>query len=76
MERNCKPGAERMMVFQHYSTTVANCAWEYPVGGGWSAENANRAEKISIVNEHLANLTAAADKYPDDSGDETAGGHC
>lgn len=31
-------------------------------------KNANRAEKISIVNEHLAmvNLTAAADKYPDE----------
>lgn len=31
-------------------------------------KNANRAEKISIVNQHLAmvNLTAAADKYPDE----------
>jgi nitrate/nitrite transport system ATP-binding protein len=31
-------------------------------------KNANRAEKISIVNEHLTmvNLTAAADKYPDE----------
>jgi len=31
-------------------------------------KNANRAEKISIVNEHLAmvNLTPAAEKYPDE----------
>jgi nitrate/nitrite transport system ATP-binding protein len=31
-------------------------------------KNATRAERISIVNEHLAmvNLTAAADKYPDE----------
>ncbi len=31
-------------------------------------KNANTAEKISVVNQHLAmvNLTAAADKYPDE----------
>jgi len=64
-----KPGAERMMVFQHYSLlpwlTVRENIW---LAVDEVLKDAKRAEKISIVNEHLAmvNLTAAADKYPDE----------
>lgn len=64
-----KPGAERMMVFQHYSllpwlTVRENVRLAvdevYPRMG--------RADKISLVNEHLnmVNLMPAADKYPDE----------
>jgi len=64
-----KPGAERMMVFQNYSLlpwlTVRD---NIRLAVDEVLKNANLAEKISIVNEHLAmvNLTAAADKYPDE----------
>ncbi|WP_066383606.1 MULTISPECIES: ABC transporter ATP-binding protein [unclassified Anabaena] len=64
-----KPGAERMMIFQNYSLlpwlTVRD---NIRLAVDEVLKNANRAEKISIVNEHLAmvNLTAAADKYPDE----------
>jgi nitrate/nitrite transport system ATP-binding protein len=64
-----KPGADRMMVFQNYSLlpwlTVRD---NIRLAVDEVLKNANRAEKISIVNEHLAmvNLTAAADKYPDE----------
>ncbi|MBP5977461.1 ATP-binding cassette domain-containing protein [Brasilonema sp. CT11] len=64
-----KPGAERMMVFQHYSLlpwlTVRENIW---LAVDEVLKDANRSEKISIVNQHLAmvNLTAAADKYPDE----------
>jgi nitrate/nitrite transport system ATP-binding protein len=64
-----KPGADRMMVFQHYSLLP----WLTVRGNIRLAvdevlKTASRAEKTSIVNEHLAmvNLTAAADKYPDE----------
>jgi len=64
-----KPGSERMMVFQHYSllpwlTVRENIRLAVDAG----LRKASRSEKISIVNEHIAmvNLTAAADKYPDE----------
>ncbi|MBW4520404.1 MAG: ABC transporter ATP-binding protein [Scytolyngbya sp. HA4215-MV1] len=64
-----KPGAERMMVFQHYSllpwlTVRENIRLAVDEVLG----SATRSEKIGIVNEHLAmvNLTDAADKYPDE----------
>jgi nitrate/nitrite transport system ATP-binding protein len=64
-----KPGADRMMVFQQYSLlpwlTVRD---NIRLAVDEVLRNASRAEKASIVNEHLAlvNLTAAADKYPDE----------
>lgn len=64
-----KPGAERMMVFQHYSLLPWLTVREnIRLAVDEVLKNATRAEKISIVNEHLAmvNLTAAADKYPDE----------
>jgi nitrate/nitrite transport system ATP-binding protein len=64
-----KPGAERMMVFQHYSLLPWLTVREnIRLAVDEVLKNANRAEKISIVNEHLAmvNLTAAVDKYPDE----------
>jgi nitrate/nitrite transport system ATP-binding protein len=64
-----KPGAERMMVFQHYSLLPWLTVREnIRLAVDEVIKDANRPEKISIVNEHLAmvNLTAAADKYPDE----------
>ncbi|MFM5900359.1 MAG: ABC transporter ATP-binding protein [Dolichospermum sp.] len=64
-----KPGADRMMVFQNYSLLPWLSVREnIRLAVDEVLKNANRAEKISIVNEHLAmvNLTAAADKYPDE----------
>ncbi|NDJ24061.1 ATP-binding cassette domain-containing protein [Nostoc sp. B(2019)] len=64
-----KPGAERMMVFQNYSLLPWLTVREnIRLAVDEVLKNANRAEKVSIVNEHLAmvNLTAAADKYPDE----------
>ncbi len=64
-----KPGAERMMVFQHYSLLPWLTVKEnIRLAVDEVLKDATRAEKISIVNEHLAmvNLTAAADKYPDE----------
>ncbi|MBD2364424.1 ABC transporter ATP-binding protein [Anabaena minutissima FACHB-250] len=64
-----QPGAERMMIFQNYSLlpwlTVRD---NIRLAVDEVLKNANRPEKISIVNKHLAmvNLTAAADKYPDE----------
>ena len=70
-----KPGAERMMVFQQYSLLPWLTVREnVRLAVDEVVKNVSRAEKISIVNEHLAmvNLTAAADKYPD----ETASRDC
>ncbi len=64
-----KPGAERMMVFQHYSLLPWLTVREnIRLAVDEVLKNANRSEKISIVNDHLTmvNLTAAADKYPDE----------
>lgn len=64
-----KPGAERMMVFQHYSLLPWLTVREnIRLAVDEVLKKATRAEKISLVNEHLAmvNLTAAADKYPDE----------
>jgi nitrate/nitrite transport system ATP-binding protein len=64
-----KPGAERMMVFQQYSLLPWLTVREnIRLAIDEVLKNANRAEKVSIVNEHLSmvNLTAAADKYPDE----------
>lgn len=64
-----KPGAERMMVFQQYSLLPWLTVREnIRLAVDEVLKNASRAEKISIVNEHLAmvNLNAAADKYPDE----------
>jgi nitrate/nitrite transport system ATP-binding protein len=64
-----KPGADRMMVFQNYSLLPWLTVREnIRLAVDEVLKNANRAEKITIVNEHLAmvNLTAAADKYPDE----------
>ncbi len=64
-----KPGAERMMVFQHYSLLP----WLTVRGNIRLAvdevlKTVSRADKNAIVEEHIAmvNLTAAADKYPDE----------
>ena len=64
-----KPGAERMMVFQQYSLLPWLTVREnVRLAVDEVLKNASRADKISIVNEHLAmvNLMAAADKYPDE----------
>ncbi|MGM3309075.1 ABC transporter ATP-binding protein [Anabaena sp. WFMT] len=64
-----KPGAERMMVFQNYSLLPWLTVREnIRLAVDEVLKKANRAERISVVNEHLAmvNLTAAADKYPDE----------
>jgi nitrate/nitrite transport system ATP-binding protein len=64
-----KPGAERMMVFQHYSllpwlTVRQNIRLAVDEVLG----HLTSAEKKDIVNEHIVmvNLAAAADKYPDE----------
>ena len=63
-----KPGADRMMVFQHYGLLPWLTVREnIRLAVDEVLQNLNRPEKVSLVNEHLAmvNLTAAADKYPD-----------
>jgi len=64
-----KPGADRMMVFQHYGLLPWLTVREnIRLAVDEVLQNLSRPEKISLVNEHLAmvNLTAAADKYPDE----------
>ncbi|MBD2387701.1 ABC transporter ATP-binding protein [Cylindrospermum sp. FACHB-282] len=64
-----KPGADRMMVFQNYSLLPWLTVREnIRLAVDEVLKKASRAEKVSLVNEHLAmvNLTAAADKYPDE----------
>lgn len=66
-KRIVKPGAERMMVFQGYALLPWLTVREnIRLAVDEVFKTANKAEKISIVNEHIAmvNLTAAADKYP------------
>lgn len=62
-----KPGAERMMVFQGYALLPWLTVREnIRLAVDEVFKKATNAEKISIVNEHIAmvGLTAAADKYP------------
>lgn len=64
-----KPGAERMMVFQHYSLLPWLTVREnIRLAVDEVLKRVPAREKQQIVNEHLAmvNLTAAADKYPDE----------
>lgn len=64
-----KPGAERMMVFQHYSLLPWLTVQEnIRLAVDEVLENLSPAEKRDIVNEHLAmvNLVPAANKYPDE----------
>ncbi|MBE9224803.1 ATP-binding cassette domain-containing protein [Phormidium sp. LEGE 05292] len=64
-----KPGSDRMMIFQHYGLLPWLTVREnIRLAVDEILKDAKRSEKISIVNEHLAmvNLTAAADKYPDE----------
>lgn len=64
-----QPGADRMMVFQHYGLLPWLTVREnIRLAVDEVLQSLSRPEKISLVNEHLAmvNLTAAADKYPDE----------
>lgn len=64
-----KPGADRMMVFQHYALLPWLTVREnIRLAVDEVLDHASPAEKKQIVNQHLAmvNLTAAADKYPDE----------
>ncbi|MEG4110730.1 MULTISPECIES: nitrate ABC transporter ATP-binding protein [unclassified Microcoleus] len=64
-----KPGADRMMVFQHYGLLPWLTVREnIRLAVDEVLQSLSRPDKISLVNEHLAmvNLTAAADKYPDE----------
>ena len=62
-----KPGSERMMVFQGYALLPWLTVREnIRMAVEEVFEKASRAEKLSIVNEHIdmVKLSAAADKYP------------
>lgn len=64
-----KPGADRMMVFQHYSLLPWLTVREnIRLAVDEVLKSASKVEKNSLVNEHLAmvHLTAAADKYPEE----------
>jgi nitrate/nitrite transport system ATP-binding protein len=64
-----KPGAERMMVFQGYALLPWLTVREnIRMAVDEVYKTATKAERISIVNEHIemVKLTAAADKYPDE----------
>lgn len=64
-----KPGAERMMVFQHYALLPWLTVREnIRLAVDEVLDHASPAEKKQIVNEHIAmvNLTEAADQYPDE----------
>lgn len=62
-----KPGSERMMVFQGYALLPWLTVREnIRMAVDEVFKTASRADKVSIVNEHIemVKLTAAADKYP------------
>jgi nitrate/nitrite transport system ATP-binding protein len=64
-----KPGADRMMVFQHYSLLPWLTVQEnIRLAVDEVYKKASKVEKKQIVSEHLAmvNLTSAANKYPDE----------
>jgi nitrate/nitrite transport system ATP-binding protein len=64
-----KPGADRMMVFQNYSLLPWLTVREnIRLAVDEVLRNLSAGEKKQIVNEHLAmvNLTAAAEKYPNE----------
>ncbi|MGL5873541.1 MAG: ABC transporter ATP-binding protein [Xenococcaceae cyanobacterium] len=64
-----KPGADRMMVFQQYSLLPWLTVKEnIRLAVDEVYKKANKVEKQQVVSEHLTmvNLTAAADKYPDE----------
>jgi nitrate/nitrite transport system ATP-binding protein len=64
-----KPGAERMMVFQHYALLPWLTVREnIRLAVDEVLDRLSPNEKRQVVNEHLAmvNLTQAADKYPDE----------
>ncbi|MCU0535114.1 MAG: nitrate ABC transporter ATP-binding protein [Hydrococcus sp. Prado102] len=64
-----KPGADRMMVFQGYSLLPwLTVRQNIRLAVDEVYRSTSRAEKVSLVNEHIemVNLTAAADKYPDE----------
>lgn len=64
-----KPGAERMMVFQHYSLLPWLTVQEnIRLAVDEVYKKASHREKQQIVSEHIAmvNLAAAANKYPDE----------
>jgi nitrate/nitrite transport system ATP-binding protein len=64
-----KPGAERMMVFQNYSLLPWLTVREnIRLAVDEVVKTASKAEKHKIVEDHLTmvNLTAAAEKYPDE----------
>lgn len=63
-----KPGSDRMMVFQQYCLLPwLTVRQNIRLAVDEVFETLRPAEKVEIVNDHLAmvNLTAAADKYPD-----------
>jgi nitrate/nitrite transport system ATP-binding protein len=64
-----KPGAERMMVFQHYSLLPWLTVREnVRLAVDEVLHHLNKREKQALVEEHLemVNLQPAADKYPDE----------
>lgn len=64
-----KPGADRMMVFQHYGLLPWLTVREnIRLAVDEVVKGLSKAEKKELVNQHLAmvNLTAAANKYPDE----------